>query len=296
MLPRSRAWLVALTLGVVPLAAATLRLEPDTEDLVFQGESGGLPELWILRGGSRRPVRLLPPGIAAFHPATSIRGEVAFMRPAADGRQTLWLASRDGSGLQRWSADTGDIQLPAFSPDGQRMAYVRIGNGGNPEIWIAATHRQDHLNLRPRRLVASGLAPAWSPDGTRIAFASNRDGHYRIWTTTSDGLALSQVTTGGAGDREPAWAPDGQRLVLVRQFATGDSDLVIHDLRTGAEQRLVLAGTESRPAWSSSGRRIAFASDRDGELELYTVAPDGNQLQRLTHNTVRDQAPAWVRR
>ncbi len=296
MLPRSRPWLVVLILGVVSPAAGWLRPEPTTEDLVFQSESGDLPELWVLRAGARRPNRLLPPGIAAFHPATSVRGEVAFMRPASDGSQAMWLAAGDGSGLQRWEGDTGDVQMPAFSPDGQRLAYVRLGGGGNPEIWIAAAHRGEYVRLRPRRLVASGLAPAWSPDGTSIAFASNRDGHYRIWTVTVDGLALAQVTTRGAGDREPAWAPDGQRLVLVRQFATGDSDLLIHDLRTGVEHRLVLAGTESRPAWSSNGRRIAFASDRDGELELYTVAPDGSQLHRLTHNTARDQAPAWLRR
>lgn len=294
MLPRLTWLITVLALGHATWALAGMVAVPRT-DLLYQSEAGGLPELWLLPNGSGQANRFLSPGIAAFHPATAADGRVAFMRPT-DGRQSLWLAAHDGGALFRWSPAGVDDHMPSFSPDGSRLTFVRLGDGGMPEVWIGPTRFDERLTLRPRRLVAGAITPAWSPDGARIAFASNRDGHFRIWTIAPDGTGLTRVTEAGAGDREPTWSPDGRRLGFIRQFEDGEVDLVVRELRDGTERRLMLPGTEYRPAWSPDGRRIAFATDRHGELEIYTVTPEGTQPRRLTHNTVRDQAPVWLPR
>ncbi|MFN2317946.1 MAG: TolB family protein [Gemmatimonadales bacterium] len=294
MLPRSTWLIAAMATGLTTWALAGITTTTRT-DLLFQSEVGELPELWILPEASGQPSRFLPPGVAAFHPATASDGRVAFMRPS-DGRQSLWLATPDGEELNRWSPADVDDHMPSFSPDGSRLAFVRLGAGGTPEVWVGPTRVNERLNLRPRRVIAGAMAPAWSPDGSRIAFASNRDGHFRIWTVAPDGSGLTRVTEAGAGDREPAWSPDGRRLVFVRQFENGAVDLVVRELRSGTERRVALSGIERRPAWSPDGRRIAFATDRHGELEIHTITPEGAQPRRLTHNTVRDQAPVWLSR
>lgn len=295
MLPRSTWLLAALALGATTWALAGITVSTRA-DLLFQSEAGGLPELWVLPDGPGQPVRFLPPGVAAFHPTTAADGRVAFMRPTPEGRQSLWLATPDGGTIVRWSPVDVDDHMPSFSPDGSRLAFVRLGAGGAAELWIGPTRADERLNLRPRRVLAGAMAPAWSPDGARIAFASNRDGHFRIWTSAPDGTSLTRITDTGAGDREPAWSPDGRWLVFVRQFEDGETDLVIRQLREGGERRLSLPGAERRPTWSPDGRRIAFATDRHGELEIYTSTPEGTQARRLTHNTVRDEAPVWLPR
>lgn len=294
MLPRSTWLIAALAFGATTWAIAGIAASPKF-DLLFQSEAEGLAELWVMPEGAGPARRFLSKGVAAFHPAAAPDGRVAFMRPS-DGRQSIWISTPDGGAQARWSPPEVDDHMPAFSPDGSRLAFVRLGAGGVPELWVGPTRLDERVTLRVRRILADALAPAWCPEGRRLAFASNRDGHFRIWLSAPDGTGLSRITHHGAGDREPAWAPDGRRLVFVRQFEDGDTDLVILDLRDGAEHRLELPGYERRPAWSPDGRRIAFATDRHGESEIYTIAPDGTQPRRLTNNTVRDQAPVWLPR
>ena len=121
------------------------------------------------------------------------------------------------------------------------------------------------------------LAPAWSPDGRRLAFASTRDGDPHVFVAERDGGRLRDVTAGG----EPAWSPDGRRLAFARPEGAG-SDVWVVDADGGRARRLA-AG--EWPAWSPDGRRIAV--DRGGEV--YVASPDGGRPVPLT----RGRLPAW---
>lgn len=268
----------------------------DEPGLVFRSAAAGLPELWVWRDAEAAPVRLLAAGIAALDPAAS-GGTVAFMRPGPTGRQSIWLARLNGGALRRLSPDGVDERMPAFSPDGERLALVRDDGRGGTSIRLASLTDGGSRDLTAGHgSRVTNLFPAWSPDGRTLAFASNRGGRFRIWIMRADGGDPRAVTAAGAGDLAPTWSPDGRQIAFVRQFPDGTADLLVRELASGSERRIELPGVESGPAWSPAGDRIAFASDRDGDLEIYTVRPDGSGLLRLTDNTVDDDAPAWLPR
>ncbi|MEZ4585326.1 MAG: hypothetical protein R2909_02875 [Gemmatimonadales bacterium] len=279
---------------VVAAASVLLGDAPTSApELLYHNSAGGYSELWRAVDGGR-PARVLPAGVSAFDATASADGAIAFMRPDRAGDLALWIRDPAGQVLRRLSPTGVDDRMPAFAPDGKRLAFVRSDAGAGSTLWIASLDRGE-----TRSLVAASatiLSPSWSPDGSRLAYASNQGGRFRIWMVAANGAGARPVSDPLGADLEPCFAPDGRRLVFVRQLGNGTIDLVIKDLRSGAEAVLALEGGESGPVWSPTGDRIAFASDRDGDLEIYTVRPDGSDLLKVTDNDIDDTDPAWLAR
>ena len=123
----------------------------------------------------------------------------------------------------------------------------------------------------PTRLTfAAGqdLEPSWSPDGTKIAFMSHRDGQFEIYTMNADGSNQTRITTNGAADVQPAWSPDGTKLVFSTD-RDGNGEIYTMNangtglLRLTTPTRLPTALRPGRPtAARSRSRRIATATSR----------------------------------
>ena len=138
---------------------------------------------------------------------------------------------------------------------------------------------------------AADVDPAWSPDGRRIAFVSNRDGDQEIFTVGSRGGAVQRVTASPAGDIGPAWSPDGRRIAF-RSDRDGNFEIYTANTDGSGIVRVTNApAADSWPAWSPDGSRIAFASGRDGNLEIYTANPDGMGLVRVTNTRAAENFP-----
>jgi Tol biopolymer transport system component len=155
-----------------------------------------------------------------------------------------------------------------------------------------------------RRLTNGGVpgcgqegAPAWSPDGRRIALVAlippNATGTTiqtaKIIVTRADGSGEQRLSAGAA----PSWSPDGQSIAFVR------GGLRVINADGSRERQLTHKLAVSHvfaPAWSPAGRAIAFVGQRDrggDKMEIYVVNADGSGKRQLTHNTVRDSNPVW---
>ena len=184
--------------------------------------------------------------------------------------------------------------------DGNFEIYVMDADGGNPR----------RLTNNP----AKDLAPSWAPDGKRIAFISDRDGHpHRVpgWFTSeiyvmdADGGNPRNLTNHPSDDRSPSWSPDGTRIAF-QSYRDNDRNHNIEIYVINADgsnlQRITnnLIADED-PAWSPDGERIVFSSAREGHVvhnlditdEIYVMNADGGNQRRLTDNRNNDWDPVW---
>ena len=218
---------------------------------------------------------------------------VEILGVAADGSR-MWRVGQVG---QRWGvAASFDI-----SPTGEHIVY--------PTCQFPALSRIDRkyagkyfdlarttiLGSTRQRLIATsrGISehnPAWSPDGTHIAFLVGKRDIATLGVMRADGTNLRWPIDVGSpvnivATQPPAWSPDGRWLaVAVRQFVPGIAALKLVAMPTG-EEVTYLADAVSGASWSPDGERLAFAKvDGDG-VALYSIAVDGSDARRLTSIT-----------
>jgi hypothetical protein len=136
--------------------------------------------------------------------------------------------------------------------------------------------------------------PAYSPDRTRIAFASDSGGDWNVWVMDADGGGARRLTTAPGTDVEPAWMPDGERLVYVAAAGSA-SQLHLID-RDGGSVRPVTTGSDAKmaPAVSRDGRTIAFVAGQGARQDLWLVGADGGAPRRVAETGEREASPVWL--
>ena len=189
---------------------------------------------------------------------------------------------------------TSGDSLPAL-PENAPFAFVSDRTGAS-EIWGMLPGESE-----PRQ-GTFGFAEVrrgdWSPDGTRLAFASdqgNKQDDFDLWILELDGQT-TRLTDSPASDAAPAWSPDGQEIAFGRRAAGEDAtDIWVVDLAGGKPRQVTDdPADDDAPDWSSTNQ-IAFESDRDGDFDIYTLSPMGTErnVRRVTTNTWNDFFPDW---
>ncbi|MGE5272845.1 MAG: hypothetical protein ACM3QU_03615 [Verrucomicrobiota bacterium] len=189
----------------------------------------------------------------------------------------------------------GCFALPAWSPDGRRIAYEYNPNAkGMParssDIWVMNANGK----LRRRLTVTPGFDgdPAWSPDGKRIVFESTRTGNSEIWVMNADGTSPRQLTRNPAFDGDPAWSPGGNRIAFTSERDRNKEIYLMNPDGSGLVNITNNPAEDFDPTWSPTGEYVAFVSNRDKNLELYETN-DRFLLKRLTNDPGTDAFPAW---
>jgi WD40-like Beta Propeller Repeat len=172
-----------------------------------------------------------------------------------------------------------------------RIAYV-TNRDGNEEIYSTRidTYFQE-TNLTNN--AAADRSPAFSADGSHIAFVSDRSGRPDIWVMNWDGSNPHGVTSGdtGSSDSDPAWSPDGTRIVFASSRGGGSHLWIVSLADGGLSQLTTVAGTS--PSWSPDGSKIAYAS----EGTIRVVGADGADDRQLAYCACTGAAdsPTWSR-
>jgi hypothetical protein len=153
----------------------------------------------------------------------------------------------------------------------------------------------DGIGLRRLTAAASDdYAPALSRDGTKIAFTSNRSGHYNLWVMNADGSDVHQVTNDIHYNGYPSWSPSGGQIVFQSDRTGSENLWIVNADGTGLRRLTSTTRNDVRPTWSPGGATIAFTSDRSGNNDVWTISTSGQYLRRLTWRTAQDGDPSWA--
>ena len=194
--------------------------------------------------------------------------------------------------LQNPTRGVGTNYLPVFSPDGKQIAFMSARDG-NPEIYVM---NADGANVR--RLTnhpAGDTTPTWSPSGAQIAFTSDRTGKPQIYIMSAvDGSNLRRLTLAESEADRPTWSPAPFNEIAFAARTSGSGfDIKVFDNNTGQTHLLTFGeGTNEGPAYSPSGKHLAFTSTRGGRVQIYTIGRDGRDLRQITRDG-SNQTPAW---
>jgi TolB protein len=191
----------------------------------------------------------------------------------------------------RFARNSG-ANLPVFSPDGRRIVFhATAENAGAPDLFIINLDGTDlrRLTTHPD----ADTTPTWSPDGTEIAFTSDRTGKPQIYIMRADGTGTRRLPIpDGEADRA-TWAPSPFGEIAYTARTGPGYDIKIHDLASGETRRLTFGeGTNESPIYSPSGRHLAFSSTRFGNVQILTIGRDGNGLRQVTRSG-NNQTPDW---
>ena len=326
-------FLIAIVFSACAASAATFTLEqvlsapfpselvaaPDGTKVAWLLNERGARNIWIAQAQDYKGVRL-----------TSYTGDdgtdVGQLQWTPDGRGVVYTRGGDLEFLGRpdpnpstntagteqaiWLAipgeqprKLGDGHSPAVSPKGDRMAFLR--GGQIYTVMLASGNGQPGLLFNPRSGVTSG-GLNWSPDGSKLAFVSDRENHGFIAVYDFPSKTLSYLDPTVDRDSNPVWSPDGRQIAFIRVAAGGGRGgggrgvrsaedpwaIYVADVSSGAGRRIWKAdqgpGSAFHPItmerqleWSPAGR-IVFPWERDGWAHLYSVAVEGGPAMLLT--------------
>jgi Tol biopolymer transport system component len=258
-----------------------------------------------------------------------------------DGNDNIYTVNADGTGLTRLTYDAASHDHAAWSPDGLRLAFTsHVGNGRSLVVMNAdgsgvIRHMLPHAAYFPTwsaegtRITYAALSdgsqnlwtvpaegghplllystpgweahPAWSPDGTKLAFVSDwfaYDFVYDIFVIDSAGVGFTPVTDGNIFDDLdylwPAWAPDGLKIATTIQRETAIDQYIaflgIMNANGSQLNPLIAAAPWSRSTWSSDGSTIAFTSGNDTAHDVRWIKSDGSAQGTIITN---GRNPAW---
>jgi dipeptidyl aminopeptidase/acylaminoacyl peptidase len=185
------------------------------------------------------------------------------------------------------------LNEPRFSPDGKSVAYVvttieRENNDYRSSVYV--TSADGAKTRRLTRADAKDTAPRWSPDGSQIAFLSNRDDKAQIWAIRADGGEAWRVSTLDEGVNSFAWSPDGKNFVAVSKSVEGEPGDVHED---GTEKKSDEYVSDVRHI-----KKIRYKADGEGFLDfkpkhLWLIPASGDGAHQLTSADVDDADPVW---
>lgn len=249
---------------------------PDGREIVFSAIWGAsLAEIYRVPSVGGSVVRLTSNPGDDYSPAWSPDGtRILYIRSESGGNPNeLWtMDPRDPSIRSRVTQHSGRLLKDCvWSPDDTQIAYTAY-RFSPPEI-IFEIWTVPAAGSGRRLLTETGRngSPSWSPDGTKVAFHSDRAGDYDLWVKALAEDDPVRLTDSAANDMSPDWSPDGNWIAFASNRA-GSLDLWL--MSTTSDQFIQLTtgmASDQGPSWSPDGRQIAFTSNREADPFTFDI-------------------------
>jgi Tol biopolymer transport system component len=225
----------------------------------------------------------------------SLTGTIAYRARAGGTREQIVLVDRSGR-LVEVVTPTGNYSEVAPSPDGTRLAFTEIDDRtGNTDVWVRDLKRGTTSRLTFHD--ANDVWPVWSPDSREIAFASTRDGGFRVYIKRASGVGEERLVPGQVGGIHgpDGWSAVHDRISMSYQSSSGDWNVKTmspRDSLAAIEVGQSPGFQEFQAMISPDGRWVAFTSNESGRSEVYVQSyPDPSGKWQISTSGARD--PVW---
>jgi TolB protein len=175
-----------------------------------------------------------------------------------------------------------------------RIAYITANGPVNNRRYQLIIADSDGENPKPIATSREPLmSPAWSPDGSRIAYVGYERGNSAIYIQTPATGELRKFVGERGINGSPTWSPDGSKLAVTLSFER-NPDIYVIDVASGSRTRLTSDySIDTESTWSPDGRTIAFTSDRGGSAQIYMMNADGSNQHRITFSGKQNLRPRF---
>lgn len=301
-----------------------------------------------LATGTPSPLRPIPPATVPLPTATTVPSATPTRGPAAApvsgrivfvterlGFNSIFIMNTDGSGQQLLVPHNGNYYdyAPAVAPNGRILAFSsNRERPGTDDIYVINLDGSG-MNKITSTPGSKNASSSWFPDSRRLAFTSNRTGHWQVFTMNSDGSGVRQIIDSSQDSINVAVAPNGGMIAYVcgREICIANPDGsgqhvlwqngLPKDHLAWSPDSSLLSFTQASPSspkstvnvldmqgntrqvisnggwsnWSPDGRRLVFSSDMEGTANLYYYDLDSGAITRLTRTNAADTTPIWIR-
>jgi len=283
-------------------------------ELVYEAGEGDERHLMLWELVTGTAPRRLPTPVVAFSPSPSPDGrEVAFAGVSKGaggaGNVDLFIVGRDGVTRRVASSPEFDGD-PAWSPDGRRLAFTSTRASGLLNVFVVELSTGVLTRLTSATLTGQGAgsgfaarSPAWSPDGTQIAYTVQGATGSELWLMFADGTGKRLLSDADAGhNHAPAWAPDGSVIAVTREFRQPQASMVMTVRPDGSALSPIggrLVHVAATPAYSPDGRWLTTSQTRGagaGAVYAFSIAANAGPRIVMPESLGGGRHARWMRR
>lgn len=264
--------------------------------VVYQRGQGDKSEIWAADLSTYAGRRLTANDVLDEYPRWSPDGKSIAFYSDRDGTRQVYIMDADGGNVRKVTGKFPMNEDPTWAPEGGRICFwAEAEKGAKENLYIVGVDGKGATNIT-RSEKGKRRVPDWSPDGTRIAFTSNKFLNHQIYVIKTDGSGEIRLTRNPRGTCRARWSPDGKRLAYSDAGYSAGKNVDIWEMDPDGGNKTRL--TEHRAndydvAYSPDGSKIIFSSKRSGRYELYVMDRDGSNELRLTFFDDYTRFPDW---
>ena len=221
-------------------------------------------------------------GVENAYPRWSNDGTKILYQSNRTGNWQIYVMDKDGSKQKRITNDEYNNNFIDWSPDNKQIAFVS-DREGNEDVYIMNMDGSGIVNLSNNS--ARDIHPYWSPDGTKLLFNSSRDDEesFEVYVINIDGTGLKRLTNSKEVETCARFSPDETKIVCLKGNTGGNNEInVMNSDGTNATDVTHSEASEGWPVWSPDGSKIIYSSTWYGEFSLFSINPDGSDMERIS--------------